>query len=68
MNAAEIQGLAHTHPHELAVSFQKALVDFGYAGLDLKDVKDAIKSYLDGGKPSGVIQMFVHRWMKEGTE
>lgn len=67
MRAAFLQERAKDSPDELAKAFRASLVDFGYP-VSLEYVRECIQHFLEDTPAKGGPEMFVHGWLKNGTD
>lgn len=67
LSADKLKQTWDTQPDALISVLLRTLRDFGYVGLDAGTVRTSIAHYYDGTPANGVIDMFVHGWLKDGV-
>ena len=68
MTAEKLKQLWEDHPDELVEALQATLVDFGYTTRTPAFVRASIERYYKGKEAGGIIDRFIHGWLKNGID
>ena len=68
MDALELNTAWNTNPSFVARALCASLSGFGYAGLTPEYIMERLVFLTSGGKPVGVIDMFLDGWLTKGTD